>query len=59
MIYQVKGTFRIGEKYQPFNIKINAVNERMAQELTYTRMGSKHKCKRRFIKIEGVEEVGK
>ncbi len=59
MAFIVKGKFRLGENYQQFNIKIDAPSEKMAIEKVYSRLGSNHKCKRRFIKIEGVEVAGK
>jgi large subunit ribosomal protein LX len=55
MMYEVKGSFRIGDKYQPFNIKVNAVSENTALERVYSKIGSNHNCKRRFIKVESVQ----
>ena len=54
MMYEVKGTFRIGEKRQAFAIKVTAASEKLAVEKACSRLGSNHKCKRRFIKVEGV-----
>ena len=59
MQFEVKGNFRLGEKYQDFNIKVNASNEKSALESVYKQLGSNHKCKRRFIKIEGVSVAKK
>lgn len=55
--FNVKGGFRIGDVRQPFSLIVEAKNESTAKELTYTRLGSNHKCKRRFINIEVVSVV--
>jgi len=54
MKYEIKGAFRIGDRRQEFKLKIEATNERLAREKAYLHLGSKHACKRRFIKIEEV-----
>ena len=58
-MFEVKGTFRIGEGYQPFAIIVDATNEKLATEKAIIKLGSNHKCKRRFIKIEGVSVAKK
>ena len=50
--YKLAGTFKMGDKLnQPFNIEIDAKDEKSAHDLLYTILGSKHNCPRRFIKI--------
>lgn len=58
MIFEVKGEFRAGYRYQPFSIRVNAANESMAVEKVKARIGSNHKCKRRFIKVMEVTSSG-
>ena len=42
------------EKNQPFRIRINASNEKMAKEKLYSRF-NKHKCRRHLVKIHKME----
>lgn len=48
--FNVKGTFRLNRKVQPFSIDVEAANERSALEQVYGRLGSNYQCKRRFVK---------
>ena len=57
VIPAIKGKYRMGSKYQPFEIKIEAINQKLAVEHTICSIGSNHKCKRRFIKLDGVSVV--
>ena len=56
-MYEVKGTFRMGEDWMPYTKVIDAPNEKQAQERVFTVFGSKHNLKRRYIKIESVTKV--
>ncbi len=53
-MFDVKGSFRLGDKNQSFNMKVSADNERTAVSKVCAKLGSNHKCKRRFIKVEAV-----
>jgi len=55
-VYRLKGIF--GEKgaKQDFTIDVRATKPEDATEKAYTDIGSKHKCKRREIRIDSVEE---
>jgi large subunit ribosomal protein LX len=55
--FEVKGTFRMGEDWMPYTKVIAAPNENQAKERAFTLMGSKHKLKRRYIKIDAVKAV--
>lgn len=43
---------------QPFVKELSASSEKRAVEAVYSDIGSKHKTKRRGIKIEQIEAVG-
>ncbi len=48
----------MGRLMQKFSKEVSANNEKNALEKVYADLGSKHKVKRRFIKIEEVKELG-
>jgi len=55
--FSVSGTFKMGgKKIQPFKKEVQAKNKELAKEITYSLIGSKHACPRRFISIKKVEE---
>lgn len=56
-MFEVKGSFFDGKETKTFSKKITAVNEGLARELAYCVIGSKHKCKRRNIKINAVNKL--
>ncbi|MCX6685602.1 MAG: 50S ribosomal protein L18Ae [Methanoregula sp.] len=56
-MFEVKGTFLMGEDWKPYTKVIKAPNEKQAQERAFALMGSKHNLKRRYIKIDGVTPV--
>jgi len=55
--FEVKGTFKIGDDWKPYTKVIEAQNEAQAREQTLAVFGSKHRLKRRDIKIETVNTV--
>jgi large subunit ribosomal protein LX len=55
--FEVKGTFLMGEDWMPYTKVIEAPNEKQAQERTFAVIGSKHKLKRRYIKVDAVKAV--
>lgn len=57
MIFEVKGKFRKAKKWQPYTKKVEAQNERMAMEKTYSLIGSNHKIKRNLIEINSIGQV--
>ncbi|HID42265.1 MAG TPA: 50S ribosomal protein L18a [Archaeoglobaceae archaeon] len=57
MMFEVKGRYKINNGWMPFTKKIEAINERMATEKTYSLIGSNHKIKRNLIKIENIRQV--
>lgn len=55
--YIVKGTFKAGQKWEPFTKNLESQNEKNAQEKVYSIFGSKHNIKRFLIKIDSVIEA--
>ncbi|MGC9152585.1 MAG: 50S ribosomal protein L18Ae [Vulcanisaeta sp.] len=58
-IYRVTGHMRIGRQWQKFSIDVLATKPSEAIEKVYSDLGSRHKLKRSFIRIESVKEVGR
>jgi len=56
-MYEVKGTFLMGEDWKPYTKVIRAPNEEQARERVFAVIGSKHNLKRRYIKIDAVAPV--
>jgi len=56
MIFEVEGKYKVNG-WMPFRKRIEAVNERMAVEKTYSLIGSNHKVKRNLIRIENIRKV--
>ncbi|MDD4126502.1 MAG: 50S ribosomal protein L18Ae [Methanomicrobium sp.] len=55
--FEVLGNFKNGYDYQPFKKVISASNEKQATEKIYTTIGSKHRLKRNYIKIDGIRLI--
>ena len=56
--YEIKGAFRISVRdWQPFKIEVASADESAAVEKAFSLIGSRHKVKRRFVKIEGVRAM--
>ena len=49
----------MGKIWQPFSKEVMGDDEEEARERIYSLFGSRHKVKRRMIKIEGMKEVAK
>ena len=58
-MYDVKGTFRMGEDWMPFAKTVAAPNEKQARERTFAIIGSKHNLKRRYIRVDSVTPAAK
>jgi large subunit ribosomal protein LX len=56
--YRVEGTFRMDGEWRPYRKVIIAPNEDQARERIYTLLGSKHRLKRREIRVGKVEPSG-
>jgi len=55
--FEVNGSFFDGTVEKIFSMKVTALNESLAKEIVYCLLGSKHKCKRRHIKINAVNKI--
>ncbi len=58
-IFRIKGKFQMGNVMQPFTKEIRALKKEHAIEIVMSDLGSKHKVKRRKIKIDEVKEISK
>ena len=56
-VFLISGTFRMGERTQPFSKEVLCENKVDGRERLLSVLGSKHKVQRRFIKIDKMEEV--
>jgi len=57
--FEVKGEFMGSRRqWQPFSLEVASVDEEAAVQKTLALMGSRHKLKRKFIKIGGVRPLG-
>ena len=53
--YRVEGTFQMDGKWRPYTKVVPAPSEELAQERVYTILGSKHRLKRREIRVGKVQ----
>ncbi|MDR2829777.1 MAG: 50S ribosomal protein L18a [Methanobrevibacter sp.] len=58
-IYRVNGEFVLGEETQVFTKELKAVNEKDIYEKIYSEFGSKHRIKKKMIRIDEVKEISK
>jgi large subunit ribosomal protein LX len=54
--YEVKGKYQEKQDWKPYTKVITAQNEKQAEERIYTIIGSKHRLKRMYIKIDSISE---
>ena len=56
--YEVKGQFRISvRQWQPFTIEVATADENAAVEKTFSLIGSRHKVKRQFVRVDGIRAL--
>jgi large subunit ribosomal protein LX len=56
--FEVKGQFRISlREWQPFTIEVASADDKAAIEKTMALIGSRHRVKRKFVKIEGLKAL--
>ncbi len=55
--FKATGTFLMGEKTQPFSKEVAAKDQKEAEELVFSIMGSKHNVKRFRIDIENITPI--
>jgi large subunit ribosomal protein LX len=52
--YKIDGTYFEKNQWKPYVKVIDAPNEKQAHERLYATIGSKHRLKRQYIKIDSV-----
>ena len=56
--FEIKGQFMMSHRsWHPFTIEVASLDETAAVEKALALMGSRHRVKRKFIKIEGVKSL--
>lgn len=55
--FVINGTFKTGSKWGRFVKTVSSQNEKNAIEKVYSLIGSEHRLKRNFIRIEGISEM--
>jgi large subunit ribosomal protein LX len=55
--FRVTGKFKMGSSMTPFSKEYVAADKKQVEEKALADLGSKHRAKRRDIKIEKVEEL--
>jgi len=56
--YEIKGEFKISvRRWQPFTIEVASADEPAAVERVFSLIGSRHRVKRQFVRIEGVRAM--
>lgn len=55
--YRVEGVFLMGDRWQPFSKEVIGKDEDEAREKIYSVLGSRHRVKRKMIKIKNVREI--
>ena len=54
--FEVKGMYQELKAWKPYSKTISAPNERQAKERIYNIIGSKHRLKRLYIKVNSITE---
>ncbi|WAI00716.1 50S ribosomal protein L18Ae [Methanogenium organophilum] len=52
--FEITGDYRERDEWKPFTKVIAAPNEKVAEERAFTVIGSKHRLKRNYIKINAI-----
>tara|TARA_B100000287_G_C20022733_1_gene539155 strand:- start:136 stop:399 length:264 start_codon:yes stop_codon:yes gene_type:complete len=55
--FRANGSYRAGKRDQPFSVDVVATDEDGAMELVLSNFGSRHRVSRRFIIVDGIEEI--
>ncbi len=57
MEYEVSGEIKTSDGWQPYKKIVDAPNESIAAERFLTLVGSKHRLKRTYIRIQGIQKT--
>jgi len=55
--FRAHGSYRAGKRDQPFSVDVVASDEDGALEWLLSTLGSRHRVTRRFIIVDGIEEI--
>jgi ribosomal protein L20A (L18A) len=55
--FRAHGSYRAGKRDQPFSVDVVATDEDAALEWVLSTFGSRHRVTRRFILVDGIEEI--
>jgi ribosomal protein L20A (L18A) len=55
--FRAHGSYRAGKRDQPFSVDVVASDEDAAMEWVLSAFGSRHRVTRRFILVDGIEEI--
>ncbi|MGQ9583546.1 MAG: 50S ribosomal protein L18Ae [Thermoplasmatota archaeon] len=55
--FRVAGRFKMGRRVQPFSMEVASDEREGVEERVLKELGSRHRTKRRDIRIERVEEL--
>jgi len=56
-VYRVKGRMRLSDEWRKFVIEMTSLKPEHVLEEVYSQLGSRHKLRRRHIKIEEIREI--
>lgn len=55
--FEISGSIRVNDQWQTYRKVVEASSESQAKERYYTLVGSKHRLKRNYIRIRGIQKV--
>ena len=55
--FRAHGSYRAGKRDQTFSVDVVASDEDAAMEWVLSTFGSRHRVTRRFILVDGIEEI--
>jgi len=56
-IYRIEGKMLLKGEWKKFKMEVRALNERDALEEIFSKIGSRHKCKRKHILVKNIKEI--
>jgi len=57
--FRIVGSLLTRRNWQNFTIEVAAKSTEQAKEILYSNLGSRHRLKRRYIKVEDIKEIQK
>ena len=56
--FEIRGSFKVGKKWQSFTKVLDSNNEKNALEKVYSLLGSEQGVKRNLVRIDEVRSLG-